>query len=131
MTKKYHNYAKRDNHVEQNYRKTRQMVGVCHVWHNCGSFLSFTPEGCSACVAEVSEPQASGPWSAVSPRRAWRTRRWHDVRAASVEAVEALRGGAEAKEVLLGEWRGAMAMEQRPRRCTMASSKGVQGDGRW
>jgi hypothetical protein len=129
MTKNYHNCAKRDKHLPFDVFSGSSVLVV--TFGTIVGFLSFTPKGCTACVAEVSEPQASGPWSAVSPRRAWRTRRWHDVRAASVEAVEALRGGAEAKEVLLGEWRGAMAMEQRPRRCTMASSKGVQGDGRW
>jgi hypothetical protein len=44
MTKNYHICAKRDKHLPFDVFSGSSITQGCHVWHNCGSFLSFTPQ---------------------------------------------------------------------------------------
>jgi hypothetical protein len=66
MTKNYHICAKRDKHLPFDVFSGSSITQGCHVWHNCGSFLSFTPVRgipwrlCSYPTRVCSTPASSG-----------------------------------------------------------------------
>jgi hypothetical protein len=63
MTKNYHICAKRDKHLPFDVLSGSSITQGCHVWHNCGSFLSFTQLEPSPMLEHLQPFEAPGPKS--------------------------------------------------------------------